>query len=99
EQFVHEIDSPVLEEIELITSAHFAEDDDETRGRVHGLVRAWRTRPAQLAKANFTIRISLDWFHAQRIGVEPAARVIRMLGEDDLRDVGCYVRSVLLGDD
>jgi hypothetical protein len=99
EQFVHEIDSPALEEIELITSAHFAADDAETRSRVHGLVRAWRTRPAHLAKANFSIRISLDWFHAQRIGVEPAARVIRMLGEDGLRDVGCYVRSVLLGDD
>lgn len=99
ELFVHEIDSPALEEIELITSAHFAEDDDETRRRVHSLVSAWRTRPARLATANFTVRISLDWFHAQRIGVEPAARVIRLLGEDDMRDVGCYVRSVLLDDD
>lgn len=99
ELFVHEIDSPALEEIELITSAHFAEDDDETRRRVHSLVNSWRTRPAQLAKASFTIRISLDWFHAQRIGVEPAARVIRILGEDDARDVGCYIRSVLLDDD
>jgi hypothetical protein len=99
ERFVHEIDSPVLEEIELITSAHFAESDDETRRRVHSLVRAWRTRPAGLAQASFTIRISLDWFHAQRIGVGPAARVIRLLGEDDLRSVGCYIRSVLLDDD
>ena len=99
EQFVNEIDSPNLEEIELITSAHFAADEDETRRRVRSLVNAWRTRPSNLAKANFTIRISLDWFHAQRIGVEPAARVIRLLGEDGLRDVGCYVRSVLLDGD
>jgi hypothetical protein len=99
ELFVHEIDSPALEEIELITSAHFAENDEETRRRMHSLVRAWRTRPARLAKASFTIRISLDWFHAQRIGVGPAARVISVLGEDDLRDVGCYIRSVLLDDD
>jgi hypothetical protein len=99
ELFVHEIDSPALEEIELITSAHFAEEEAESRRRVRSLVEAWRTRPPQLARASFTIRISLDWFHAQRIGVEPAARVIRMLGEDDMRDVGCYIRSVLLGDD
>ncbi|WP_040477660.1 hypothetical protein [Longispora albida] len=99
EQFVNEIDSPNLEEIELITAAHFAEDEKEMRRRVRALVTAWRTRAAGLAQANFTIRISLDWFHAQRIGVEPAARVIRMLGEDDLRDVGCYIRSVLLEDD
>ncbi|MFG3309791.1 hypothetical protein [Streptomyces wuyuanensis] len=99
ERFVHEIDSPNLEEIELITSAHFAADEDEMRHRVRGLVNAWRTRSSDLAKANFTIRISLDWFHAQRIGVEPAAKVIKLLGDDDLRDVGCYVRSVLLEGD
>ncbi|MDF9811456.1 hypothetical protein [Streptomyces sp. SPB162] len=99
ERFVHEIDSPNLEEIELITAAHFAANVDETRTRLRRLVDAWRARSGDLASANFTIRISLDWFHAQRIGVEPAARVIRMLGEDDFRDVGCYIRSVLLKDD
>lgn len=99
ELFVNEIDSPNLEEIELITSAHFAEDEGETRLRVRRLVDAWRSRSSNLTKASFTIRISLDWFHAQRIGVEPAARVIRMLGEDDFRDVGCYIRSVLLDND
>ncbi|MFE2846773.1 hypothetical protein ACFXKS_25090 [Streptomyces scopuliridis] len=99
ERFVHEIDSPNLEEIELITSAHFAEDEEEMGRRVRSLVHAWRSRPSHLAQANFTIRISLDWFHAQRIGVEPAARVIRLLGEEGLRDVGCYVRSVLLDGD
>lgn len=100
ELFVHEIDSPNLDEIELITSAHFAENVEETQRRVRSLVDAWRTRAADLTQARFTIRISLDWFHAQRIGVGPAARVIEVLGEDDLRDVGCYIRSVLLdGDD
>lgn len=99
ERFVHEVDSPALAEIEIITSAHFAADDAELRQRVRQLVAAWRSRPKTLAEATFTIRISLDWFHAQRIGVEPAARVIRMLGEDDLRDVGCYIRSVLLDRD
>lgn len=99
ELFVNQIDSPSLEEIELITSAHFASDAGETRHRVRRLVDAWRSRPPALARARFMIRISLDWFHAQRIGVEPAARIIELLGEDDLRDVGCYIRSVLLGED
>src|SRR5882724_2433967 len=99
ELFVNEIDSPNLEEIELITSAHFAETEAETRDAVRRLVGAWRTRATGLAPAAFTVRISLDWFHAQRIGVEPAARVISLLGEDDMRDVGCYIRSVLLGND
>jgi hypothetical protein len=98
-QFVHEIDSPVLEEIELITSAHFAATAQETRARVSDLVAAWLTRSTDLAPATFTIRISLDWFHAQRIGVGPAANVIQLLGEDEFRDVGCYIRSVLLDDD
>lgn len=99
ERFVNEIDSPGLEEIELITSAHFAADEAETRLRLERLVEAWRSRSADLARANFSVRISLDWFHAQRIGVEPAARVIRVLGEPGMRDVGCYIRSVLLDND
>lgn len=96
ERFVNEVDSPNLEEIELITSAHFAADEAETYRRVSGLVDAWQSRPQQRARAHFTIRISLDWFHAQRIGVRPAAALIRMLGRPGLRDVGCYIRSVLL---
>lgn len=99
ERFVAEIDSPNLEEIELITSAHFAEDDAGTRDGIGRLVDAWRNRGPELAKADFSVRISLDWFHAQRIGVGPAARVIRMLNEPDYHDVGCYIRSVLLDND
>ncbi|MGC4813661.1 hypothetical protein ACLQ29_24290 [Micromonospora sp. DT228] len=96
ERFVNEVDSPNLEEIELITSAHFAADEAETLARLNALVAAWRSRAAHLARASLTIRISLDWFHAQRIGVEPAARVIEMLGQPGFEDVHCYVRSVLL---
>lgn len=99
EQFVNEINSPNLEEIELITSAHFAADEVGTREALQRLVHAYRTRSADLAPAKFTIRISLDWFHAQRIGVEPAANVIRRLSEPDMSDIGCYIRSVLLEGD
>jgi len=99
ERFVAEIDSPNLDEIELITSAHFAETDEEARAALLRLVQAWRDRGPELAKARFTVRISLDWFHAQRIGVGPAARVIRILSEPGLEDVGCYIRSVLLDND
>lgn len=99
ERFVHEIDSPNLEEIELITAAHFASDEKETRLRLRRLVKAWRSRSVKQRRARLSVRISLDWFHAQRIGVEPAARVIRFLGEDDMREVNCYIRSVLLDGD
>jgi hypothetical protein len=99
ERFVNEIDSPHLAEIELITSAHFAVGAEATEAAVRRLVAAWRSRRPELASASFSIRVSLDWFHAQRIGVEPAARVIQLLGADDLRDVSCYIRSVLLADD
>lgn len=99
ELFVHRVDSPCLAEIELITSAHFAASTVETEQKLRRLVDAWRSRAPELAKAKLFIRISLDWFHAQRIGVDPAANVIRLLGEDDLRDVGCYLRSVLLAGD
>lgn len=99
EYFIHEIDSPNLEEIELITSAHCATDEKETRDRLLRMIEAWRTRPAHRASTRFSVRVSLDWFHAQRIGVGPAAHAIRVLGEEGQRDVGCYVRSVLLDGD
>lgn len=99
ELFVNRIDSPNLAEIELITAAHFATGEASTDQALRRLVDAWRTRSAGLAKANFAVRISLDWFHAQRIGVGPAANVIRRLSEPDMNDVGCYIRSVLLDND
>lgn len=99
ETFVRQIDSPQLEEIELITAAHFADTRKNTQAGIRSLVGAWRARDASLAPASFTIRISLDWFHAERIGVEPAANVISALGHEEFRDVGCYIRSVLLDND
>jgi hypothetical protein len=99
ELFINRVNSPQLGEIELITSAHFASSLAETRERLMGLVVAWRSRSPDLARANFTIRISLDWFHAERIGVEPTARVVTLLGEAPFSDVQCYIRSVLLEND
>lgn len=97
--FVSEVDSPNLAEIELITSAHFANTEEETYAALSNLVTAWRQRSNKLTDAAFTIRLSVDWFHAQRIGVGPAASVIRMLGEPEFAGVNSYVRSVLLDND
>lgn len=97
--FIAEVDSPNLEDIELITSAHFAAGPEQTRAQLEKLVAAWRSRGSSRKAATFTVRISLDWFHAERIGVGPAAMVISILGEEPFRDVGCYVRSVLLEND
>lgn len=98
EKFIAEVSSPQLEEIELITSAHFAETPEAAAESIRKLVACWRGRP-DYPKVRFSIRISLDWFHAQRIGVEPAARVIELLGTEEYRDVHCYIRSVLLSKD
>jgi hypothetical protein len=98
-QFVSEVDSPNLAEIELITGAHFADSEAATYASLSQLVGAWRGRSGTLARAKFMVRLSVDWFHAQRIGVEPAANIIRMLGEPEFADVHCYIRSVLLDND
>ncbi len=96
--FFANVSSPNLEELELITAAHFATSMGETRDAIRPLVDAWRSRPDH-KKIQFRIRVSLDWFHAERIGVEPAANVIKILKHPDFADVDVYIRSVLLSDD
>lgn len=97
--FVHGVESSRLDEIELITSAHFATDADEGRRVVANLYDAWRRRRDWPDGPRLTIRLSVDWFHAARIGTTPAANVIRALGEGDLRQIRCYIRGVLLEED
>jgi hypothetical protein len=98
-EFFAGVRSPSLEELELITAAHFASSVDAARASLEPLVAAWDSRPDR-STTQFRVRISLDWFHAQQIGVAPAANVIRALGEPDLCEADVYIRSVLLsGDD
>ena len=99
ERFVAGVDSPRLAEIELITSAAFATSQDEAARVLERLHHAWRTRGPDKAQAGFTVRLSVDWFHAKRIGTEPAAHVLRVLGDPAYSGVGCYIRSVLLDND
>ena len=94
--FIARVDSPRLAEIELITSASFASTPADTTRELEGLADAWRSRGSG---AGFTIRLSVDWFHAKRIGLAPAAGVLRALGRPEFADVGCYIRSVLLDGD
>jgi hypothetical protein len=99
ERFISGVDSAQLEEIELITSAAFATSMAETT-RVLGTLRdAWRTRGPDKANAGFTVRISVDWFHAKRIGITPVANVLRALNTPEFAGIGCYLRSVLLDND
>lgn len=99
ERFINEVNSPHLAEIELITSAFFAPDRADCEHWIKRLVAAWRGRSGTIASPTFSVRISLDWFHARRIGVEPTAQVIEVLGADDSSDINCYIRSVLLDND
>jgi hypothetical protein len=61
------------------------------------LAAAWHGRPGPLPR--FKVRISVDWFHFQRIGLGPAANLIKILSGDEYRDIEFYIRSVLLRDD
>ena len=97
--FIANVDSPDLDEIELITSAHFATDPHQARRELTGLAEAWRSRSSDLAPASFTVRLSLDWFHVQRLGLDHAQHLIDLLGEDEFADIGFYIRSVLLDGD
>ena len=97
--FIQGVDSPCLEEIELITSGQFASSDRAADEQLDQLIGAWRARPGRLHPAELCIRLSLDWFHARRIGIEPAVRIVHALGQSQRSDVTCYVRSVLLEND
>jgi hypothetical protein len=99
ERFIAGVDSPQLAEIELITSAAFATSLDDATLTLRNLRRAWRTRGPEKAKPRFTVRLSVDWFHARRIGSQPPVHVLRTLSEPEFADVGCYLRSVLLDND
>ena len=99
ERFISGVDSPQLEEIELITSAAFATSAAEATRVLRNLQSAWHTRGADKAKAGFTVRLSVDWFHTKRIGITPPADVLRALNSPEFADIGCYLRSVLLDND
>jgi hypothetical protein len=99
EFFVEHVDSSRLREIQLITSAHFATSRAAAAQAIGRFVGAWRRRSSGLADVRLSIRLSVDWFHAQRIGVEPAAHVVRVLREPQYADVGLRVRSVRLQND
>jgi hypothetical protein len=97
--FFRRVASPDLEELELITAAHFATSEYETRRGLEPLVEAWMSRPDH-ERVKFRIRVSLDWFHAEKIGVAPAANAIRAVDTGGLGEADIYIRSVLLsGDD
>lgn len=99
ERFISGVDSAHLEEIELITSAAFATSVAEATRVLGNLRRAWRTRGPHKAEVAFTVRLSVDWFHAKRIGLAPAAHVLQVLNSPEFSDIGCYIRSVLLDND
>lgn len=96
--FIAYVDSAQLAEIELITSASFASTPADTARELELLVDAWHSRGSS-SDVGFTIRLSVDWFHAKRIGLQPAANVLRALSRPEFADVGCYIRSVLLDGD
>ncbi len=89
--------SPDLAELELITSGYVSADRPLTVDDVAALADAWRG--GRSSHARFQIRISVDWFHRGRIGLQPAVDLISILTRPEFEDVGFYIRSVLLEND
>jgi hypothetical protein len=96
--FIGGVRSDQLGEIELITAAPFASNPGSTLEALAPLVQAWRERK-DYGRVKFRVRVSLDWFHAKQIGVEPTRNTIALLSGGAFDDVDVYVRSVLLDED
>lgn len=98
--FINKVSSPELEEIELITSGYFATSLGAADDALDSLHEAWTARDdAMETRPRLTIRLSLDWFHVQRLGIEHAVHLISAVDRAQRYEVGFYIRSVLLTGD
>lgn len=96
--FVEKVTTPQLAEIEIITSGMFAATEQSCLEVLEALARAFKShtdpRPVRL-----TLRLSVDWFHVERIGLEPIANILRMLSTPQFSFIHVYIRSVLVQND
>jgi hypothetical protein len=97
-QFIAEVRPLGLREIEIITSGMFGGGNDSGHA-VRELTRTFAGRP-DAATLAFKLRLSVDRFHADRIGLDPIVRIIETACRPGLDTVvGVYIRSVLIEGD
>jgi hypothetical protein len=98
ERFIEHVTSERLEEIEVITSGFWGKTSGAALKMLTRLAHAYRRRQPS-SHAKFFLRLSVDWFHRQSMGLAPIEHILRLLDRPEFADVHCYIRSVLLLED
>lgn len=98
ERFIEQVTSERLEEIEVVTSGFWGKTPAAAQKVLARLAHAYHRR-ASTSHAKFFLRLSVDWFHRQSLGLAPIEEILRVLDRPDFADIHCYIRSVLLLDD
>lgn len=96
--FVERVHTSELAEIEIITSGMFAKDSASCSAVLNDLLRALQRR-RDASRVSFTLRLSVDWFHARRIGLSPIVHILKQLRAPEFAAINVYLRSVLIEND
>ena len=97
-RFVRDVQSDKLEEIELITNCFWAKNKSSTYRVLDKLYNSYCRRKTP-TNPILTLRLSVDWFHRRRIGLEPIINVIKAWESEQYTNLKCYIRSVLIDND
>lgn len=98
ERLVQEVQSERLDEIEVITSGFWGRTPKSAQRILACLADAYRRR-SKSDNVKLLLRLSVDWFHRQSIGLEPIENIIRAWDTGGFTELGCYIRSVLMTGD
>lgn len=97
ERVIENVQSERLEEIEVITSGIWGKTLKSSERILNRLMNAHRRRSQSCeCETKFLLRLSVDWFHRQSMGLTPIENIIQTLDSRDFADIHCYIRSVLL---
>jgi len=96
--FVANVSSDRLEEIELITNGFWATDPSEAFLTLSRLRDYFVGRPSH-AKETFKLRLSIDQFHRKALGLECLVNIVRLAELEEFDCIDVYLRSVKLSGD
>lgn len=98
ERLIESAETARLEEIEVVTSGMWGKTPASALKVLTRLARAYRRR-AHPSAVKLVLRLSVDWFHRQAMGLTPILHILRLLDTPEFSDIDCYIRSVLLQND
>ncbi len=98
ERLLEHAETGRLEEIEVVTSGMWGKTSAAALRMLMRLTDAYHRR-AHPSTVKLVLRLSVDWFHRQSMGMAPILHILRLLDTPDFRETDCYIRSVLLQND